>query len=392
MAWPSNSDYPQLQKAVGVKLEDLKSEEEHKLHRRVPFLLAPKAGFGGEERFCLFDVLHGKSVAEFNFRMGDWKCEGCSHGWLILLCGYKVILYNIFSGKLMHFPPLETSMSEYHYPVTLKLMFSGRMNEIFRRPQRKAVLSADPDGKKNDFIIMMKHYSYTDHTDHNNGIKQMIVFIRSRDKDWTYIELEVEDIICVNGLFYLLDRYGMLFSCEVKSDGCYKVRQIPSHSLINPSLVESPSESYLVESPKGDLLRVIKRYKNYFMVYKLVHIDSRNAIWEEVMNMGDVALFLGESHSISVVASDFIGCRSNSIYYAEHIMHFRIQHLRTPPKVVGPQPSFGHFYEGSELSKYLLFGGSAFLLSLNDKTIKALYPRCQPKICQPLLWISPNIV
>ena len=49
-----------------------------------------------------------------------------------------------------------------------------------------------------------------------------------------------------------------------------------------------------MESPEGDLLRVNVRYKNgpQFMVYKLVWF-SKNSVWEQVMSLGDVALFLG---------------------------------------------------------------------------------------------------
>ena len=148
--------------------------------------------------------------------------------------------------------------------------------------------------------------------------------------------------------FYLLDRSGFLFSCEVNSDG-YKLRQIPSHSLKNPSLVESPWESYLVESPQGDLLQVINKYMHEFLVYKLVWHDSKDAIWEEVANLGDIALFLGESHSIYVKAPDFVGCQSNSIYYSRHSTHsltkpVRVQHLPVKPPI---RPRFGSYFEGS---------------------------------------------
>ena len=389
MAWPSNSDYGSVpwEHAFGVKVEDLKSK--HKLHCGVPLLLAPTSGNIGEERFCLFDIMQGKSLVEFKFPGQYGRCEVCSHGWLILVNCYKVILYNLFSGKLIHLPPLETSISEYEFMIP-KLIAFGKLNKtnIFRHPPRRGVLSGDAN--KDNFVLMVRHTSYVlpdghfDNIDYNSGIKHMIAFIRSGDKDWTYKEWQgVEDIICINGLFYLLDRSGFLFSCEVNSDG-YKLRQIPSHSLKNPSLVESPCESYLVESPEGDLLRVINKYMHEFMVYKLVLHDSKNAIWEEVANLGDVALFLGESHSISIKAPDFVGCQSNSIYYSRHFMHslimkpVRVQHLSVKPPL---RPRFGYYFEGS-----------AFIFSLNDKTIKSLYPPCHPNICQPLLWISPNIV
>ena len=35
------------------------------------------------------------------------------------------------------------------------------------------------------------------------------------------------------------------------------------------------------------------------------------------MDLGDVALFVGDNHSISVIAFDFPGCQSNSIYFCQ---------------------------------------------------------------------------
>ena len=84
-----------------------------------------------------------------------------------------------------------------------------------------------------------------------------------------------------------------------------------------------------MESPEGDLLRVEKpNIEIKFVVYKLVWF-SRNPRWERVMSLGDVALFVGTSPSISVTASDFSGCQTaddvevggchaNSIYFANH--------------------------------------------------------------------------
>ena len=79
-----------------------------------------------------------------------------------------------------------------------------------------------------------------------------------------------------------------------------------------------------------DLLRVEKpNIKIKFVVYKLAWF-SRNPRWERVMSLGDVALLVGTSPSISVTASDFPGCQtadddcvggcqSNSIYFANHL-------------------------------------------------------------------------
>ena len=100
---------PQWKHAVDEKLEDLRSNHKRhcRLHQQFPLLLAPTSNDFGEERFCLYDVMQEKSLLEFDFRMERRKCEGCSHGWLILVEDYKVILFNPISGKFIDLPPLE---------------------------------------------------------------------------------------------------------------------------------------------------------------------------------------------------------------------------------------------------------------------------------------------
>jgi hypothetical protein len=93
--------------------------------------------------------------------------------------------------------------------------------------------------------------------------------------------------------------------------------------------------SYLVESTEGDLLLVRKfcQWKKTginkewgiewlctsitFIVYKVVFNDKDESIIElvEMKNIGDDALFLFDSHSMSVLAFKFLGCQPNSIYY-----------------------------------------------------------------------------
>ena len=47
-----------------------------------------------------------------------------------------------------------------------------------------------------------------------------------------------------------------------------------------------------------------------------------NCEWIEVESLGDVTLFLGNNHSISVLASTSIGCKSNSIYFYNDFFNY----------------------------------------------------------------------
>ncbi|PON90858.1 hypothetical protein TorRG33x02_132640 [Trema orientale] len=76
---------------------------------------------------------------------------------------------------------------------------------------------------------------------------------------------------------------------------------------------------YLVESSGGDLLQV-KRYRQwnnnrvtvFFRIFKLSSDLSR---WVEMKTLGEDSLFLGDNSSISVLASRYVGCQKNCIYF-----------------------------------------------------------------------------
>ena len=119
-------------------------------------------------------------------------------------------------------------------------------------------MSIDPDVNRDEVVLMMTCGGLEE----GKG-EESIAFIKSGEEDWTYIQefRDVKDIVYSNGLFYVLDHWGVLSSCDV-SNG-FKVRRITSPDKKLAFL------SYLVESPEGDLLRVVKQ-KQSCMVYKLV--------------------------------------------------------------------------------------------------------------------------
>ncbi|XP_024196436.1 uncharacterized protein LOC112199690 [Rosa chinensis] len=92
------------------------------------------------------------------------------------------------------------------------------------------------------------------------------------------------------------------------------------------------ANSYIVKSSKGDHLWHVRRLVSYsdvtnifkstekFMVYKVVFNVKDGLVVEQVegKSIGDEALFLGGGHSVSVLASNFPGCKPNSIYYTNY--------------------------------------------------------------------------
>lgn len=111
-----------------------------------------------------------------------------------------------------------------------------------------------------------------------------VAFIKSGKKDWTFVDewQDVKDIIYCNELFYALDKWSVLYSCNVSNDNDVKARRITSERDEKCADRSSVDVSNLVESPEGDLLRVVQeRILEKFAVYKLVWF-SKNPRWERL--------------------------------------------------------------------------------------------------------------
>lgn len=97
---------------------------------------------------------------------------------------------------------------------------------------------------------------------------------------------------------------------------------------MEPDKSKETSKCYLMESSSGELLNVERFLEEKddlcqfvtcdFKVCKLNRSDRQpRPIWVEVESIGGDSLFLGDNHSFSLVASQFPGCRPNSIYYTD---------------------------------------------------------------------------
>ncbi|KAL6210906.1 hypothetical protein ACLB2K_016136 [Fragaria x ananassa] len=71
-----------------------------------------------------------------------------------------------------------------------------------------------------------------------------------------------------------------------------------------------------------------------FKVYKL-ELDNQSSTTltqVEVTNIEDQTLFVGDTPSVSVVASDFCGCRPNSIYFTDDSLNYPIVSIEKLPQ------------------------------------------------------------
>ncbi|XP_021801753.1 probable F-box protein At1g44080 [Prunus avium] len=187
---------------------------------------------------------------------------------------------------------------------------------------RKVILSADPVLNPDNYAVVAIFRK-----------SNLFAFIHMKrgqcQKDWTLIRTPcpVTDVISYKNQVYLVEYQGDIMSLDVDNQACSRIRIKPLTPLFENFRTHG-STRYLVESTKGDLMHIVRvckqtqgAYMNVmtesFRVYKAVFDDKDGSILQqvEVKSIGDDAFFIGDNHSVSVLASNFHGCQSNSIYY-----------------------------------------------------------------------------
>lgn len=301
---------------------------------------------GHDWTFSLYDVVK-RIVVQDNIKLpalpkSHGRCCGSSHGWLIMADDFlSITLLNPFyigggskcGGGMIRLPPL-------NYPPRLRFMMLIDEDEyISELSICKVVLSANPALAPEDYVVMVIY-----------GVVKSLAFIRSGDKDWTYVRGRTGcyDVVYCNGKIYAVDCSGILAHCDT-TEPVPRLRKMapapyPIHHL------ESDVEFYyLVESPQNQLLLVCRMMVHTprdndndpwfqttgFKIFKLLVLGKLTA-YVELKTLGDNALFLGDNHSTcvpAVASNGFPGVQPNSIYFTDHALSyytFQPNTLRVP--------------------------------------------------------------
>ena len=105
----------------------------------------------------------------------------------------------------------------------------------------------------------------------------------------------------------------------------------PSAVVDSLNFPQRAERAYLVESIKGDLF-YIRRFTKLnstqmvtesFRVYKVV-LNGSIVEYVEVKSIGDEAFFVGDSPSVSVLASSASRCQPNSIYFTDDSINYSL--------------------------------------------------------------------
>ncbi|XP_073013893.1 putative F-box protein At3g25750 [Typha latifolia] len=280
-------------------------------------------------------------------------CFGCPGGWVATVGkDSEVHLVNPFIKATIALPSIGTFIS----PM-------GNFSPEFKRISviRKicvSISSKSPLNLKNPNFFAVALYD----------MGWRLAFTSPRTRGWTKILCNwwpYFDATFYKGQFYLVNHYGAVVALDFRRQLVKKIASSPDHYHFD--------KRYLVES-SGELLQVIRtlesslekaapeRYRTVrFCVYRL---DMSTRKWERMENLGDDSLFLGLNTSISVVASELIGCRPNCIYFADDICH------EYSDEIVG---------RGHDMGVY----------SLADNSIEKHYTGVSQSTYSPPMWVPP---
>ncbi|XP_062022672.1 F-box protein SKIP23-like [Rosa rugosa] len=260
----------------------------------------------------LYSIVDDK-VFDFQLSVPNKRYCGSSFGWLIAVeKNFAITLINPFLR-------VKGRRKKENSIIRLPSMRLPPSNSERRRWSRqcnhyvfKATMSADPIADAEDCIVVVIYREFC-----------QMAFIRlGKATTWTYIDTGVDrlgtliqEVTNVEDKFYAVDQKFRLLSFGVTAESNPNVEVVACMTR-RPAL----SKRYLVYSIEKELLMVI-RYVAYdggkrstvgFLVFEL-NFDKRE--WVAKDNLGDdVALFVGDSASVTVPASKS-GCLSNCIYF-----------------------------------------------------------------------------
>ncbi|XP_058083367.1 putative F-box protein At5g55150 [Magnolia sinica] len=315
--------------------------------RQLPWLML----FGNlESESCSFYSLSDNKVRTLNLpEFHGMRCIGSSDGWLVTLNeSGDISLWNPFSRAKIQLPSLKQFPSllnwrqrSYQFVVPM-VRDEGRVaeNEWVAPPPkfqylvervpfpkdacaeykqknvcisliRKVVVSTQPG----DFAVMIIHG------------QEEFAFCRLGDKSWTALAPRCrkvhQDIIFDKGRFYVVSFLGFVIAWDVFGTS-------PTATEIRLRMPPAQYERKYLAELAGDLLLVVRYYEKSrdvcdaygkwitkttgFEVFKL---DQSGSMWTQLTSLGDHALFMGGSQSISCSARNFSDCKANCIYFCD---------------------------------------------------------------------------
>ena len=242
------------------------------------------------------------------------RCWGSPHGWVVTLGpDYETHLLHLMKRVRIALPPLNT------------IRRLAATEEWFHLVH-KFILLKDPSHELSFLVIAIfgpvNRLAFARVAFNRGG--DGAALNRRGQGQWALVanpkDLKFNDVACFNDKIYALCDNGKLVCLELDAPRAAEVQVIP----LGPSEeeIDTPLKLYLVDTSEN--LFGIFRYgfRNplelrhgtiSFSVYKF---DFRASAWKEVIDLEDLAVFVGDGNSWCIPTSTIL-CRSNCIYFTD---------------------------------------------------------------------------
>ncbi|XP_009592635.1 F-box protein At2g26160-like [Nicotiana tomentosiformis] len=241
----------------------------------------------------LYSAAKSKIICDIKLPLSHtWRCFGSSHGWLAFQqSDFLIQLFNPFSRETIYLP---------------------RLNFFLR----KIIITKNPSTNPYNFDVATIIVT-------SNGYHPKLAFLKPGGYTWVftsrYIEGSVCDMIYYNEKYYVVNDKGKILSIDKTSLELKRIIEQPSIVKSSPRI-----KFYLVKTRTNELLRVQIFFRrddqtSSVKIFKLVAIpETQKSRFVNLDNLGDEALFLSNYSSMSVLASNVLGCEANFVYYLDN--------------------------------------------------------------------------
>ncbi|XVF52336.1 hypothetical protein PTKIN_Ptkin05aG0010500 [Pterospermum kingtungense] len=249
------------------------------------------------------------------------ECRGSYKGWLVMVNPkLDMAMLNLVSGVKYGLPHVTTLP-----PVPQLLAISKTHVYYFKSSVRKAVISSAPTGgyTSNCFVFVI----YTRH--------RALAYCKLGDTSWSSITSAdsvgnpcsgFADAMYRKGQLYALHETGKIFICSITAPSpkmtefvaspCRSLNQ--QYSTEEICLAEA-GEEFLVVHRRKDHTRTRMGYRT--TMFKIYSLDFNLKKWTPTANLGEYALTLGLSQSLSLSELNVPGIKRNHIYFMDDCIH-----------------------------------------------------------------------
>ncbi|XP_074289482.1 F-box protein At2g17036-like [Silene latifolia] len=238
------------------------------------------------------------------------RCWGSPYGWVaVAKRDLTIQLFNPITKANISFPSLETIADLHKYnPEDFKDYYDWVLRTFLKK---LVVLRVSQSGHHEFVIILLSDFS------------KGLAFAKHGDKSWTTILIKetgvtVYDVVAMDDhVFALYDDGAIAYWSVDEFYGLNKIVKPMNYYAGEHGIFErfdvNKRRIYLVQS-SSDLLMVLVLHEEYVQAYRL---NPQDKVWEEIKDLGDVALFLGDNSSMSVSRAHLKCLRSNFIYFTD---------------------------------------------------------------------------